>query len=110
MRITSGYNQEKITVASGCIMGTCPVCDENVWEDEWRIFDDIIIHSRCTSDYLKRRHGMNESQFLRLCGAQELRKEILDTHATLKDSMDFFARKLQDLEEQLVRIETIKKG
>ena len=93
-------------MASGCIIDTCPVCDDLVWEDEWRIFDNIIMHSRCTSDYVKRRHGMNEEQFLRLSGAQELRQAILDTQLNLKDSMDFYTKKLQDLENELTRIET----
>lgn len=93
-------------MASGCIIDTCPVCNEIIWEDEWRIFDDVIMHSWCVSGFIKDKHGMNESQFLRLCGAQELRQAIQDTQAALKDSMDFYNSKLQDLEEQLTRIET----
>jgi len=98
--------REMLNVASGCIIDTCPVCDDLVWEDEWRFFDGIIMHSRCVQDYLKNQRGINESQFLRLCGAQELGQAIQDTKASLKDSMDFYEKKLQDLGEQLERIET----
>ena len=93
-------------MASGCIIDTCPVCNEIVWEDEWRIFEGIIMHPWCVSDYIKSKHGMNEKQFLRLCGAQEVRQAILDTRVAFKDSMDFYNKKLQDLEEQLARVET----
>lgn len=93
-------------MASGCIIDTCPVCDGIVWEDEWRLFDNIIMHPWCVPKYTKRKYGMNENQFLRLCGAQELRQAILDTQATFKDSMDFYEKILQDLKERLERIET----
>ena len=93
-------------MASGGIIDTCPICNELIWEDEWRIFEDIIMHSWCVRGYLKSKHGMNENQFLRLCGAQELRQAILDTQTSFKDSMDFYDKKLQDLKEQLARIET----
>ncbi|EGW39187.1 hypothetical protein DOT_2920 [Desulfosporosinus sp. OT] len=52
---------------------------------------------------------MNEEQFLRLCGAQDLRQAILDIQKTYRDSMDFFKKRLQDLEERLVMIEKIKR-
>jgi len=93
-------------MASGCIIDTCPECGELVWEDEWRIFNDIIIHSRCVPKYTKKKYGMNEGQFLRLCGAQDLRQAIQDTRQAFKDSMDFYDEKLKGLEEQLARIET----
>jgi hypothetical protein len=92
-------------MASGCIMGECPACGDIVCEDEWRIFDKLIMHPRCVPDYVKKKHRMNEDQFLRLCGAQELRQVIQDTRESFKDSMDFYNAKLQDLEEQLVSIE-----
>ncbi|WP_348982144.1 hypothetical protein, partial [Desulfosporosinus sp. OT] len=109
LRNTSGYNQDGLTMASGCIIDTCPVCDEIVWEDEWRVFDNVIMHPRCVPEYTKRKHGMNEEQFLRLCGAQDLRQAILDIQKTYRDSMDFFKKRLQDLEERLVMIEKIKR-
>lgn len=92
-------------MASGSIIDTCPVCNDFIWEDEWRIFEDIIMHPWCVKKYLKSKHGMNESQFLRLCGAQELRQAIQDTRQVFKDSVDFYEKKLQDLDEQLARIE-----
>ena len=40
-------------MASGCIMGDCPVCEELVWEDDWDMIDPgpeellIFIHPEC---------------------------------------------------------------
>ena len=38
-------------MASGCILGNCPVCDELVWEDSWDMIDDgkdlIMVHPEC---------------------------------------------------------------
>ena len=36
-------------MASGCLMGTCFVCDDLVWEDEWDMVGDRIIHEECKS-------------------------------------------------------------
>ncbi|MGR5985126.1 hypothetical protein ACUC2M_10785 [Bacillus cytotoxicus] len=35
-------------MASGCIVGECPICEDWMFEDEW-IFDkyDNIVHERC---------------------------------------------------------------
>ena|SRR3990167_4151370 len=92
-------------MASGCIMGECPVCEDIVWEDEWRYFDDVFMHQKCVSEYLKNRRGMSKEQFLKLCGAQELRQAIQDTRQSFKDSMDFYTEKLDSLEAQLAEIE-----
>lgn len=38
-------------MASGCIMGNCPVCDELVWEGDWDFIDTgkelIMVHPEC---------------------------------------------------------------
>lgn len=86
-------------------MGTCPVCNELIYEDEWEIIDDAIIHSSCRGGYIKNKYGMNEKQFLRLCGADELWKEIRETRLHLSETMDFCMEKLQLLEEWLDEIE-----
>lgn len=40
-------------LASGCILGECPVCDELVWEDNIDIIDNgkdiIFVHLECKS-------------------------------------------------------------
>ena len=35
-------------MAGGCIIGTCPVCDDLVFEDEWQMTnDEKIVHEKC---------------------------------------------------------------
>ena len=34
-------------MASGCIVGECPVCNDWIYEDEWDLLGDIILHERC---------------------------------------------------------------
>ena len=34
-------------MANGCIVGECPVCDELIFEDEWTLLGDIMLHERC---------------------------------------------------------------
>lgn len=91
-------------------MGTCPVCDELVWEDEWDIIDDSIIHAACRGEYIKKKHGMNEKQFLRLWGADELRKEIRATMEDLSNTASYYMERLESLEERLDEIEKGEKG
>jgi len=97
-------------MASGCLMGTCPVCDELIWEDEWDIIDNSIIHAACRGGYIKNKLGMNEQQFLRLCGADELRREIRATKEDLARAKDYYMERLQLLEEKLDEIEKGEKG
>ena len=44
-------------MASGCILGTCWVCNELIWENEpWEIYKDDLIHRECKS----RAGGLNK--------------------------------------------------
>lgn len=36
-------------MASGCIVGECPVCDDWIYEDEWDLIGNVIVHERCVS-------------------------------------------------------------
>jgi len=92
-------------MASGVILGNCPVCDELVWEDDWEIIDNTFIHEGCRKSYIKMKYGMNEEQFLRLCGASVLRKEIMETIQSLKETTGFYMEKLLTLQERLAVIE-----
>ena len=45
-------------MASGCILGTCPVCDDLIWEDEWDMTTDgKMVHEQCllTAEFNKER-------------------------------------------------------
>ena len=91
-------------MASGCLIDTCPIRTDLIWEDEWDLVDDTFIHDRCKGRYIKQKFGMKEEQFLRLCGVSELRKEITATVQSLNDSTEFYMEKLQLLESKLDNI------
>lgn len=42
-------------MASGCIVGECPVCDEWIFEDEWTLVGNRIVHvGKCRQKYVQR--------------------------------------------------------
>lgn len=45
---------------SGCIIEySCPVCGEMVWEDEWDIVGNDIIHETCRGEYNQKKRADN---------------------------------------------------
>ncbi|AWC30866.1 hypothetical protein CG478_014935 [Bacillus cytotoxicus] len=66
-------------MASGCIVGECPICEDWMFEDEW-IFDkyDNIVHERCLHS-----KGKNNKMII------HLRKEI-----------ERLEKRIKELEEQ----------
>jgi len=93
-------------MASGCIIGNCPVCGELIWEDEWFIFRDILMHQECQQEYIKLRYGMNEEQFQRLCGSQELRNDIQSLKEIEEERHSGIMEMLEEMENRLNQIET----
>ncbi|ABR46618.1 hypothetical protein Amet_4392 [Alkaliphilus metalliredigens QYMF] len=37
-------------MASGCILDTCWVCDDLVWEDDWILYNEQFIHPACAEN------------------------------------------------------------
>ncbi|MEG1565088.1 MAG: hypothetical protein RR365_15425 [Bacteroides sp.] len=99
-------------MASGCIIGECPVCGEIVWEDDWDIVGDIIIHETCRKAYFKAKYHISEQQFNRLMGAEELRKDIAEakTHfaADIKLLEEGYGHQIAELEKRLKHLEKNK--
>lgn len=95
-------------MASGCIIGKCPVCDELIWEDEWDMIHDKIIHTECRKGYIKTRYGMDEAQFLRLMGAQELKKDIAFMKEGEKERRKLTMECLSNMEKRLKELEKVK--
>lgn len=94
-------------MASGCILGTCPECGDLVWEDDWIMQNDEIMHTGCRGSYIRRRTGMSEEQFERLTRAQSLQKEIQETRQIISESVKFWNERLAALEKELAKV---KKG
>jgi len=34
-------------LASGCIIGECPICEELLWEDEYVLLEGELVHEKC---------------------------------------------------------------
>ena len=92
-------------MASGCILGDCPVCGDLIYEDEWDIIDDIIIHEDCKKQYIQDKYGMSEEQLQQLCEAQELKRDIEDTERELQHSMKYFLQQINVLKKRLEAVE-----
>ena len=73
-----GINQ----MASGCIISMAyPECDDIVWEDEWDMVKDTIIHSKCRMVHITRKYGLSEEQFNRQAIELFLKYKIISPDA-----------------------------
>jgi hypothetical protein len=68
---------------SGCIMGTCPVCNEHVWEDEWDMVGDIIVHADCKVNY-KRSVSEAIKDLEEKYGTKELEAAFIQWYAAMR--------------------------
>lgn len=96
-------------MASGCIIGNCPVCKELIYEDEWDIVGDAIIHEGCRKAYFKATYHISEQQFHRLMGASELRKDIAEAKTQLAEDIrmlkEGYGHQITELEKRLKALE-----
>jgi len=93
-------------MASGCILNDdCPVCHELVWEDDCTMFHDLLMHTGCTKQNTKSRYGMSEKQYIGLCGAQLLRKDIEFLKEIESERHNETIEMLKEMEQRLKIIE-----
>jgi hypothetical protein len=57
-------------MASGCIVGDCPVCDYPVFEDEWsdQVYErtgEFVHIGKCVNSYRTKAHLISENERLR---------------------------------------------
>jgi hypothetical protein len=85
-------------MASGCIMGTCPICDDFVYEDEWVFYGDEMIHESC------REQAFLLSKGIRKHNLEQARKidMIVEALKNLKATVD-------DCQDEIKRLETLLK-
>jgi hypothetical protein len=60
-------------MASGCIIGECPVCGEHIYEDEWLLVDDVLIHEECRHKNKKHVRIMRDLQKRLLAAEKEIK-------------------------------------
>lgn len=92
-------------MASGCIMGDCASCGDIVWEDEWTLAGDDLIHERCKPEWYIKRYHLSEDQFKRLYGSSELRRDIADLKKDLAGMVDIYQQHITALEKALDELE-----
>lgn len=96
-------------MSSGCILGECPVCGDLIFEDQWDIVGDVIIHESCRKAYFKATYHISEQQFHRLMGAAELRKDIQEAKAQLAEDIrllaDGYGHQIAEFEKRLKNLE-----
>lgn len=91
-------------MASGCILGECPVCGDLVWEDEWDIIHDTILHERCKQNWYTQKYHLSKEQFNRLYAASELRKDIAELKNDLSEMHKAYQNQIKNLESALKNI------
>lgn len=91
-------------MASGAILATCWVCEEVVWEDEWYLFKDSIIHEECLARAIKETTKLSTEQYNKLCRAKEIEQEIEDLKTDLKDTFKYYHDQVSRLEKELEKI------
>lgn len=98
-------------MSSGCILGLCPACGEDICEDEWTIVGDAIIHERCQRTYIQQRFHISEAQYRRLIKAEQLRNDITEAKAMfaqeIKYLKDTYDAQIADMENRLLMIESV---
>lgn len=82
-------------VASGCILGECPVCNELVWEDEWDMAGEVIVHSFCKRKY-------RNNQPTRPVADDILTKTEIQN---LKEILEYCTERIDFLEKQVRRLQ-----
>jgi len=99
-------------MASGCIMGTCLICKEYIYEDELDVVgdNDNFIHNRCKGEYIKQKYHISEEQFQRLYEAQVLRRDMELMDKDIRDTLGYYRIKCRELWDRLNEIENNKEA
>jgi hypothetical protein len=85
-------------MASGCIMGTCPICDDLVYEDEWIFYGEEIIHESC-----------REQAFLLSKGIRKHNLEQARKTDVIEEALKNLKAIVKDCENEIKRLELMIK-
>lgn len=79
-------------MASGCIIGKCPLCDDWIWEDEEIIFGpDVFYHKRC----------LNKKQVktVEVYASEEIQADL----QLLKSTMQYCLSEIERIENSIMK-------
>jgi len=88
-------------MASGAILGICPVCNEHIWEDQWDIEGETIIHEECKSRFIEDSMKITNGQFKKLTKENYIQKQIEDFRTDLKNTLKYYTDEINRLERML---------
>lgn len=88
-------------MASVAILGTCPVCDEFIWEDDWDIYYDVMMHEECKAKFIADKLKITNGQFDKLSKEKMIIKEIADLKSEMKSSFEYYSMRIDELEKML---------
>ncbi len=88
-------------MASGCLLGECPICSDLIWEDEDIEIsqDGIFYHKRCFKNL--------NIKTIKLYDAGEL-KNIKNDLLVLKDLIKFCTKEIERIENIITKSEGIE--
>lgn len=79
-------------MASGCIIGECPICDDLIWEDEEIVFGpDVFYHKKC----LKKK----EVKTVEIYASEEIEADL----SKLKDIIKYCLSEIERIENLIGR-------
>lgn len=89
-------------MASGSIIEECYVCEEFIWEDEdYTLFQDRFIHSKCHKKAIKEATGMSNKQYENLCRLPQLEKDINDLKANLNYMIQYYKTEIEKIKSEI---------
>jgi len=83
-------------MASGCIMEIqCLVCGEIVWEDEWDMHGEIIVHRWCKGDAILKAKNTTRFQYSQVKSLENIKSDM----QSVKNLITHCQKEMERLEE-----------
>jgi len=89
---------------SGAILGTCPICNELISEDEWDIFGDDMIHSECKSKAAAWAISVSDEHYSKLCEIKKVKEEVDSLKKDLISNFEYYKSQIAELEDTLEKL------
>lgn len=88
-------------MASGCIIGECPVCGDLIYEDEWTIMNNISVHDRCKDIFIANKLNSTKGQVRILRRQEEIKRDIEYLKSSMEKTFLYYKNEIERLEKLL---------
>ena len=86
----------------GCVIcDECPVCGELVYDDEWTIIGDVILHEECKDTFMANQLKCTAGQVRILNKQEQIKQDIADLREDMENTFDYYKSELKRLENLL---------